>query len=83
MSWINGGGMPASTSVTVADVLNSEPPLCCQPGPAWSRCTRSEGHPQPCAALGTDGDGVPLVVTWYRPATNSWPLNGPGQARSR
>jgi hypothetical protein len=77
MSWISGPSRPEVHLVTVAELLRAEPPLCCRPGPAWSRCTRSDGHPQPCAALGTDDQGVPLVVTWYRPSTDSWPLTAP------
>lgn len=62
--------------VTVAELLQALLPLCCMPGPAYSRCTRASGHPVPCAALGTDGAGAPVVVTWYRPDTSGWPLPG-------
>lgn len=69
---------PAGSSphlITVAELLNTPLPLCCAPGPLYSRCTRGEGHAPPCAALGTDGTGAPVVQTWYRPSTDSWPLN--------
>ena len=62
--------------VTVRELLDATLPLCCLPGPAYSRCTRSTGHLPPCAALGTDGVGAPIVFTWYRPSSDAWPLDG-------
>lgn len=64
---------PASAHlVTVRELLEANLPLCCLPGPAYSRCTRAQGHPVPCAALGTDAEGRPVVVTWYRPPDEAW-----------
>lgn len=60
--------------VTVAELLNTRAPLCAFPGPALSRCCRKPAHVPPCAALGTDSEGVAVVVTWYRPGPGAWPL---------
>jgi hypothetical protein len=76
MTWISGPMNPDVHLVTVAELLQAQPPLCCNGGPAWSKCCREDGHAQPCAALGTDGVGTPVVVTWYRPSTDAWPLTG-------
>lgn len=59
----------ASFLVTVAELLDHPDPLCAKPGPAWSRCMRAVQHAEPCGALGTNRDGEPIVVTWYRPDT--------------
>lgn len=64
--------------VTVRELLDAVLPLCCLPGPAYSRCTRRQHHEPPCAALGTDGVGAPVVITWYRPGSDAWPLDTTG-----
>jgi hypothetical protein len=56
------GGDPL---VTVAELLDAPPPLCSIPGPSHARCMRTHRHPSPCAALGTDSEGVPIVVCWW------------------
>jgi len=61
--------------VTVRELLETGPPFCAMPGPAYSRCTREPRHEPPCAALGTDTLGVPVVHTWYRPPMDAWPLD--------
>lgn len=48
--------------------------LCCAPGPGHAKCLRGTYHPQPCATLITDTEGRPVVMTWYRPDTDTWPL---------
>lgn len=83
MSLLSGPGGPDLHLVTVAELLQTDPPLCCSPGPAWSKCVRASDHPQPCAALGTDGHGVPVVVTWYRPSSDAWPLSAPAGRHNR
>jgi hypothetical protein len=62
--------------VTVAELVQGYSHTCGMPGPAFANCMRHQGHPSPCAALGTDRDGVPIVVCWWpagmfptRPAT--------------
>lgn len=81
MSWISGACYEGSRGfnepqdphlVTVAELLQAQMPLCVAPGPAWSKCCREADHLLPHAALGTDGTGTPIVVTWYEPGTEGW-----------
>lgn len=51
--------------VTVAELVQPYDHTCSIDGPAFSRCMRYQGHPSPCAALGTDSGGVPIVVCWW------------------
>lgn len=74
MSWISGPCRHEPTLVTVAELLAKHDPVCGMSGPAWSRCMRGEGHLSPCAALGTDANGSPVVVTWYR--VERFPISG-------
>jgi hypothetical protein len=70
MSWNSGpmtDGREIVTDrlVTVAELLHPYEHTCGIPGPSWSKCMRWEDHPSPCAALGTDSEGVPIVVCWW------------------
>lgn len=51
--------------VTVEELVRGYSHTCGMPGPAYANCMRHQGHPVPCAALGTDRDGVPIVVCWW------------------
>jgi hypothetical protein len=51
--------------VTVEELLAAAEPGCNIPGPSWSRCMRRARHRSVCAALGTDAEGVPIVVCWW------------------
>lgn len=75
MTWnsgpMNNGGVVALPPVrqpplvTVEELLQQYEPPCGVPGPHFSRCMRAGNHASVCAALGTDTDGVPIVVCWW------------------
>lgn len=62
---IGGPEGVVSRLVTVAELVQPYPHNCGMPGPAYANCMRHQGHPDVCAALGTDRDGVPIVVCWW------------------
>lgn len=69
--------------VTVEELLAAHDPPCGIPGPHFSRCMRAGHHASVCAALGTDNEGVPIVVCWWPagrfPAPNPPRRGEPGE----
>lgn len=66
--------------VTVEELVAAHDPGCGIPGPSWSYCMRRHRHPSPCAALGTDKEGVPIVVAWWPAGT--FPVRRAGEPGS-
>jgi hypothetical protein len=62
---LDGVRLVADPLVTVEELLQPHEPPCGIPGPHFSRCMRAGHHVSVCAALGTDTEGVPIVVCWW------------------